>query len=155
VVPADPQRFIQCAFLQAAVCNRLEMPRHSGWSMYRDCRYQGQRILLLAGSACYCGLIPAAFTTFIHLAISFLIVRENSTGSSPTGSSPSRSSNVCTSGMFITFIDSMCSLDTTGRDVRAGARSPIHEACSYPATPASAIVGNSGATMDRFPVVTA
>ena len=48
-----------------------------------------------------------------------------------------------------------CSDATIAAGVFAGASKPTHDACSYPLTPASAIVGYSGATTDRFALVTA
>src|SRR5688572_29260055 len=95
-------------------------------------------------------VMPAAFTIFRHLAISVLMTAANSAELLPTGSMPTLSRLGRVSGASAALIASAVSRDRMACGVFAGASRPTHDECSYPGTPASAIVGYSGAVTDRF-----
>src|SRR5262245_54935516 len=100
-------------------------------------------------------LIFASRMTFAHFGISNLILATNSSAVFATGSNPSTAIRSFTSGSSMTFKISPCSRSTMALGVPAGTRTPCMVSASCSGRPASAKVGTSGKSGDRFGVVTA
>ena len=90
-----------------------------------------------------------------YFASSRAIICANCSGVSGAGSAPSAMSFARTSGVFRILVTSAFHFAIMAAGVPAGAKSPYHVEMSKPGRPASAIVGNSGTSVDRSAVVTA
>src|SRR4029450_7763746 len=119
------------------------MPRTQRWSM--------EVIAFSAQST----LAPDTFTIRAYLVNSAAMNCAKSAGVFGAGSAPSATNCARMFGVLRILVTSAFHLATIGAGVPAGANRPYHVEISKPGKPASDIVGNSGARLDRFAVVTA
>src|SRR3954469_5990705 len=129
--------------LERLRCNAVDQRR-----VAQDCSHALYRFV-------YSGFTPASCATLSQRRDSASIKARNSDALLPTGSMP-RSLKVCTtSGARNVAAISPFRRSTTEEGVRAGASTPNHVPPVKPVTPASSIVGTSGASGERLGVATA
>jgi hypothetical protein len=103
----------------------------------------------------YYGLMPASWITLAHFGMSALIRALNSSGGTAEGSKPISLIFSLTSGVAIARAISRYNRSMISRGVPAGAQTHCGDSCTCPDTPTSSIVGTSGRSAIRFPLVTA
>src|SRR5262249_2899120 len=120
------------------------------WS---ECRCCGERDRVAAGDHSLT-LMLAALITGAHRSISALRCVPSCSGVEPTTTTPSASSLALICGSASAATVSACILWIISGGVLAGTKKANHDEVSYPGTPASAMVGTSGAPATRAAVVT-
>src|SRR6516162_6552536 len=98
---------------------------------------------------------PAALATRSHLAKSSRMKAAKSSGLPPAMSKPCRASVATTSGDFAASLEAAARRSMMSRGVPAGASNPNQPEVSNPVSPASEMVGRSGATLARRKVLEA
>src|ERR1044072_3432274 len=103
----------------------------------------------------YSILTLATFTTSAHFAISLRRKAASSAGVEPIGWAPRSANLALISSVARILATSICRRSIVAGGVLAGASRAFHSDISQPVTPASAMVGTSGAAGERCALVTA
>src|SRR5215470_10998542 len=101
----------------------------------------------------YWPMAPENFATCAHFSMSWRKKASSSAGVIVIGIAPWRSHAATISGRVMVLLMAALSLSTIGFGVPAGAIRPSQIVASNPGTPASAMVGTSGSTLDRVVAV--
>src|SRR5690606_38094516 len=120
---------------------------HAGAVNHEDLRHG---CLLSGPAAAHCGLIPACFTTRVHLSVSATTYWRNASWLRWSVSAPAAAKCLTTSACCRISLTSRSSRPTIAFEVPAGTTMPHQFDASYPGTPDSSMVGTSGSAATRF-----